>query len=654
MRISKQRFIHLVFTLILASVWQFQSSVAQAQSEAADAYLSGYLLVQDADKFMGDGEYEKAHRTYQDASKIFDTMAVRWPRFEPEMRDFRRKKINAAIAAIPADVRGFGKRPTMPETVGRPRRPTTGSPNSQLIAEKDEQIRYLENERKQLANQLAKTDRERISAIAGQVEAQKKTDYFVGQIAQMQKELTDAHNGGGTESAKLKDEIAKMQQEMAISKKGAEDAEKLATHLQEELDKASNYGQSLVAERKEVEEERERVNKLLAGSGDEKIKMLVAENERLRNDLKDARDEAGKLRAENSENKELIAKLRSKITTVEAELVKLQTENAAYRQQVSQLTAQLQDTDAKLDAMSKSKGGANEMLLKENGVLRNIIDKQLKSQSRRMQAKQLVVAELARLEMGSKDVLDLIDRMGDGGQLTDEEIETFAKSSGINPKLIDRGNPGKAPVYPTISNNEGQRSSIGLNEELTQFAKAAAYDFFNGNFNRCEASYEQILGIVPDNVHSLRNLAIVKIRLRKFEEAEQVLEKALAYGPDDDHSHFVLGVLHYRLQDSDSAMQAMERSLQLNPNNARAHFYVAVICMEPSEGGVGRRDPDRALSELKEVVKLQPEDGDAHFNLAILYIEAPQPDLLRARQHYRIARRNGSQSTPEMENRLGT
>ena len=117
----------------------------------------------------------------------------------------------------------------------------------------------------------------------------------------------------------------------------------------------------------------------------------------------------------------------------------------------------------------------------------------------------------------------------------------------------------------------------------------------------------------------------------------------------------MLGVLHYRLKQPEAAIEAMERSLILNPRNARAHFYIAVICMEQNDVGRGRRNPERAMKELKSVLALDPQYSDAHFNLAILYIEAPQPQFLQARDHYREAVRLDLQATtPEMERLLGT
>ena len=61
-----------------------------------------------------------------------------------------------------------------------------------------------------------------------------------------------------------------------------------------------------------------------------------------------------------------------------------------------------------------------------------------------------------------------------------------------------------------------------------------------------------------------------------------------------------------------------------------------------------------AVEELKQVLMLDPRYGDAHFNLAILYIEAPQPQILQAREHYQQAQQNGSQPTPEMDRLLVT
>lgn len=662
MNIPSNRFIRLVSILSLAVIWTFQVGSAQAQ-DPADVYLEGYLRVQDAERYVVQKNYEKAYLKYADARKIFTDLAQRFPTFEVSMVDFRRKKINEAISKLEqvSGRSGITKaypprtRPSSLPTGGSSAgRPPSGNESALkgLLRDKDEQIRLLEKDRTAQARKLAQNDRELRDARQAQQVATQKISSLQKQFAQAQAELTKAHNAESGDVAKWKDEVARLQNEVAIADKSAADSGKRAENLQQELDKASNYEMSRKADRSELEAERDRLKKLLAGSASEQIQILVKENDRLKKSLDEARKEVGQLREEKSTDKALIAKLRTKITTVEVELAKLQSENADYRKQVADLTQKLKSTDAQLDAMAKTKGGANPILVKENHVLREIIGKQLKSQARRKQAKQRVVAELAKLEIGSKEVLDMLDSMGDNAPLSQEEIDVFKGSLGNF--IIDKPDANAAPLeYPNVDNNEGPKTGIGLNEDLTQFAKAAAYDFLQGSFNRSELSYETILKIVPDNIHSLRNLGIVKIRLKKWDEAKLALEKALAYGPEDHYSHYVLGVLHYRHKQPEAAIQAMESSLQLNPNNARAHFYIAVICMEQSGQGEGRRNPDRAVSELKQVIKLDPKYGDAHFNLAILYIESPQPQILQAREHYRQALRLGSPADPTMDRQLG-
>ena len=131
------------------------------------------------------------------------------------------------------------------------------------------------------------------------------------------------------------------------------------------------------------------------------------------------------------------------------------------------------------------------------------------SQSRRMRGEASSWWRNSReLEMGSKEVLDLIDQIGDSAaaQLK-RRSRPLPSSSGINPKRSSTsgGAGAKAPEYPEISMTmkASPRRAIGLNDDLTHVRQGGgATTSSSGNFNRCEASYERILQIVPDNVHS--------------------------------------------------------------------------------------------------------------------------------------------------------
>ena len=68
-------------------------------------------------------------------------------------------------------------------------------------------------------------------------------------------------------------------------------------------------------------------------------------------------------------------------------------------------------------------------------------------------------------------------------------------------------------MYPQIGeSNDGEHSKVGLNENLTQYAAAIAYDFAKGNFEKCAKHYSEILLLAPENVYTVRNLGLVKMR----------------------------------------------------------------------------------------------------------------------------------------------
>jgi len=102
----------------------------------------------------------------------------------------------------------------------------------------------------------------------------------------------------------------------------------------------------------------------------------------------------------------------------------------------------------------------------------------------------------------------------------------------------------------------------------------------------------------------------------------------------------------------------MNQVIVLNPDHAKAHYYVGAICLrnsldESAPTGLRTQMNDRARAEFEKVVTIDSKFADAHFNLAYLYLSARQPDLGRARGHYRSYLISGGRSDPAMEQRLG-
>jgi len=214
--------------------------------------------------------------------------------------------------------------------------------------------------------------------------------------------------------------------------------------------------------------------------------------------------------------------------------------------------------------------------------------------------------------------------------------------------LIHQSGDGPEINYPEINaDNNGKLTNLGLNENLTGFARAIASDFARGNYLKCEQGYSQLLKIVPDNVYSLRNMGIIKMRLSKGNDAEELFNSAIKYNPEDDYSHFILGVYYYRNGLNELAVKSIDRGLQISPNNAKAHHYLGAIFIE-------RGLRERAREEFQRVIAIDPTFGDAYYNLAYLYVTDSPPQLVRARNFYLEAQKNGTVADAAMDRKLGT
>ena len=135
-------------------------------------------------------------------------------------------------------------------------------------------------------------------------------------------------------------------------------------------------------------------------------------------------------------------------------------------------------------------------------------------------------------------------------------------------------------------------TGIALADQATPMLPADAFDaarharkaFEQGHFSDAEKIYEQILTSHPDNVYTLSNLGVVKIRLRKIQLAETRLKRAIAIAPNDAFSHYTLGIIYCDEHALDSAFAEMKRAIEINPNYGVAQEFMS------SPGPVGDFD----------------------------------------------------------------
>ena len=638
-----------IFGLLLLVISILSIPIASAQ-DPGTIYLEAYLQVEDAEKLEKESKFSEALRKYSDAKNILDNIARDHRGWRPEVLDYRRRKVNEAIdrcrKSVPKDERPNINNP-------EPNNPNNNAAN--ILDQRDETIKKLEAAKQQLTENLQKTQADYNKAINDLKTSKEAQTSLANELALAQNKLETGGLGEDKEKT-LREEIAHLQNDLAIVNESFVKAKKRNTELQAEIEKVKDSTDSIEAQKAELQIERQRIQELINGVTDDDLKKLLAENTTLKKELSDARTEVQRLSSEKERDAEEIASLKIRIKTVEDRLAAIQLENSEYQEKIVGLSEKLKSTENKLAKALESPDGRRSIAqeaLNENKTLRSIVKRQIMQQAWRKQAKELVLAELTRQGVASRGLINQIEKLaGKGTILTEQEqallreslIGDLGEQSGL---ILVQGNEQEIKYPQMGDNNDGELSKVGLNENLTQYAAAIAYDFAKGDFEKCANEYSKILSLAPNNVYTIRNLGLANLRLGQREEAENLLKKAIEIQPNDGYSHFLLGVYYYRIGMDEEAIQSIDRGLAIAPDNAKAHHYLGAICIKQ-----GLRD--RAIKEFESVIAIDPSFGDAYYNLAYLYATSNPKRLDLARDCYLRAQQNGTSADNAMDSALGS
>ena len=420
-----------------------------------------------------------------------------------------------------------------------------------------------------------------------------------------------------------------------------------------------------------------------------KIEALQSENNTLSQKLSSAESSIVKLTAESLRKRQDLDGMQKELTTLKDQLASTRDQNDRNETTITELHEQLEDSAKRL-AELKARGTSSEDLAKinkENEMLRDIVMRQLKDQSRRAAIKQMLAEELTRLDVQSSALNAQLEELGRPSvQLTDEERSLFKDplitvadatspsamaatittvrrpqpgaglaASGGNPAAANASTPPEgmtpenaAPI-PNANNVGPQVQTVSrprVSDELLPMAREAKDDFDRQNYPEAERTYDKLLARDPKNPYLLSNQGVVLFRQDKLKSAEVMLKKAVAVAPSDPYSQATLGIVYYRMHRYDEAMRNLTTAIQLDPKNPTAHNYLGITA---SQKGYA----EAAEEELEKAVALNANYADAHFNLAVVDATKQPSDKARAREHYNTAVRLGASPDPTLEKLIG-
>ncbi len=696
----------LVGCCLLAPAAVTRVRAAAQGVDPADVWLQAYMLMQEAKEKERSSDVSGAFQKLRQAADMFDTVARTHPKWRHEMVNYRRRMIRNDLERLRGTMSGAAgsggasgypapsrpdqgesglpswERPRMdarPSGTPTPVQPSarispptgtgvpvyrtrSGSSASQLYSDIQRKLGDLQSQadqathdRDQLMRRLQYAQGELNTTKRNFADSRKREEALRVELHRKESALLAARSAG-QEMHALRGQVDTLRAQLKETTTAQEQANRRMNSIDGELQRAQKMIVSLRSERDSLIKERDRMALIIKNSSadDEAVKNLIAENKQLRSQLEEARLKVTRMADSGNDTNADVQRLRAEVVGLREKLTVLQAENNHYHQKLAELRSRLKDTSAELTVAKDFEMPEAE---EENRMLRQIILRQLRREARRQKAKQIIIAELQRLDGTSSSLLEHIEDLAASGlKLTAKERALFK-----DPSLDDLTNPSTVKLThivhttetasgkPAASNPAGAPKpapkpaaanpfpapSAFNRETLVSYFNSASYNFEKGRYGKADNWYRKILVVQPKNVHALSSLGVCLIRLEKYHDAEIPLRKALAYQPDHAFSHLMLGIACYRQGKPDMALEELERSIELDPGNPKARHYVGVVA---SHEGMS----SRAREQLKEAIKLDPEYAEAHFNLAVLYATANEPALDLAKKHYLTAIKLGA------------
>jgi Tfp pilus assembly protein PilF/peptidoglycan hydrolase CwlO-like protein len=690
-----------VLLLAIAGMLAAPRLHAQATGSASDLHFNGFVIYNEAGRLEKSGDLDLALSKYKQAGELYATLEKNFPTYEVETRLNRQRTIATAIARlegaqsknlaasqaavelekarIAAQAQAQVAAQPMPQSIPAPQ--AGPAQDSSEIPSLDGLLRgweskmrgkilELERDKKQLELDLNKWGEwhnwaaGEMNRVTGEnATLTKKAVALEQAILGMQNEV-DAGRAASTQLNELKQqkaavdtELAKNARQLAAAEKAAADASaklKTATDsltaVQQEKTKIDAEHEKLTKERDEALKQRDVANakalgaqaevdalKKKSASGD--MKKLIAENERLQKELAAAQKQVEGLKADVTRKEEEIIKLRGEVTTLQGQLTEMRQESAKYQTQVADLTRQLKEL--KDMPANANPNEPNALITQENEMLRNIIMRQLRLQNRQQQAKELIIAQLSKMENASADLLKQVEELKNTRMTLSPDEEKLFKDPAAK-ELIGSNGVQATLIAASATPPSGSMPAPG---SLTALLVRAGEAYNEKDFATAAKLYDDALRVEPKSIDALIGLGMTQQRAGKYADSEAALQKAMAYEPDNANAAYAMGVKHFKQERWKDSMTFFEKSLGKTPQNASARHYLGIISTKLNL-------VERAEREFKTTLAIDPGHGEAHFNLAVLYATWDPPQWEKAREEYAAALKKGVKPDENLERLL--
>ena len=431
----------------------------------------------------------------------------------------------------------------------------------------------------------------------------------------------DVVTGQRSQLRALEKELARKSSELG---KANERISGLINELQESRDAFAQ----IRTERDSLLQERDQMSALLKLNEDGRIQDLIQQNMGLAKNLREANEKVERLNLDNNSAKDDITDALRDLAIAKSQINKLHQEKRQQDTRLADLENRLKGEEA---ALSKGQVAANP---EEVAVLRDIIQRQLRVQERRRQARDLLIEAVK--EMGSKD-----ERIAQAVKLFDgQEIELSPDEQRL---IADKQVDGEF-----ISPFAQDRATVGrntaeLNRDISVFERTAEKSFAAGRYLPTRELFQMIVEQHPGHIPALCKLGVVNLRLKDPAAAVETFRRAVELDANNPYAHRMLGFSFMSLGNLADAEKNVSQAVELSPADAKSQLLLGII-----HNRLGRKN--EAESHYKAAISADPILSEPYYNLALLCSRGKR--LNEARDYYNQALERGAVPDPALEQRL--
>ena len=503
-----------------------------------------------------------------------------------------------------------------------------GKPVENEMKALNQRIAGLEQERQAMSMALTQSRSEHTSALAKIATLTADLKVVQQQFADLDRNLKAERNVANSVVAGQRTQLQALEKELQQKNLELGKANETIASLVNELDETkASFGQ-LKAERDTLLQERVQMDALLKLNEDGRIQDLIQQNIGLAKHLREANEKVDFLNRDNNSAKDDITDAKRDLAIAKSQINRLQVEKREQDGRLAEMEKRLKNEEIALTAGKTSSDPA------EVAMLRDIIQKQLRVQERRRQARDLLVAAVK--ELGAKDerigqAIDLFD--GEEIQLSPDEQRLIAErevdGEFISPFAQDRATVG--------------RNTTELNRDIEIFERTAEKSFAAGRYLPTRELFQMIVDQHPGHVPALCKLGVVHLKLGDPVAAADAFRRAVELNENNSYAHRMLGLSLYQNGEFPAAEESVKIAVGLAPDDALAYMLL---------GGIAERlgRADDAESHYKAALSADPNMWQPCFNLSRLSAKKEQLD--EARNFYQMALERGALPDPNLEIRI--